>query len=149
MYGQEWIKFISNCKATLGTESGASIIDFTGRSEYKINRFQAFRPFAHFKDVPAKLLEDDGKLEIQVISPRCFEATALQTVMVLYPGSYSNILIKDKHYIELKKDFSNFDEVYQKLKDSFTLYNRYMKFNFFKSLIYTFILSINFIFKNY
>ena len=37
----------------------------------------------------------------------------------------------------------------QKLKDSFTLYNRYMKFNFFKSLIYTFILSINFIFKNY
>ena len=38
---------------------------------------------------------------------------------------------------------------YQKLKDSFTLYNRYMKFNFFKSLIYTFILSINFIFKNY
>tara|TARA_A100001015_G_C15043100_1_gene741277 strand:+ start:2274 stop:3587 length:1314 start_codon:yes stop_codon:yes gene_type:complete len=116
LYGQEWIKFISNCKATLGTESGASIIDFTGRTEYKINRFQAFRPFAHFKDVPAKLLEDDGKLEIQVISPRCFEAAALQTVMVLYPGSYSNILIKDKHYIELKKDFSNFDEVYQKLK---------------------------------
>ena len=108
LYGQDWIKFISNCKATLGTESGASIIDFTGEIEYDLNRFQAFHPLARFEDVPPVLLQNDGKLQIQVISPRCFEAAALKTVMVLYPGTYSDILIKDKHYIELKKDFSNF-----------------------------------------
>jgi hypothetical protein len=117
LYGQDWIKFISNCKATLGTESGASIIDFTGTIEYNLNRFQAFHPLAKFEDVPPVLLQNDGKLQIQVISPRCFEAAALKTVMVLYPGTYSDILIKDKHYIELKKDFSNFNQVHEKLKD--------------------------------
>ena len=38
--------------------------------------------------------------------------------------------------------------ILQKLKDSYRLYNHYMKFNFIKSLIYTFILSINFVLKN-
>ena len=33
--------------------------------------------------------------------------------------------------------------VLQRLKDGFTLYNKYMKFNIFKSFIYLFILSIN------
>ena len=37
---------------------------------------------------------------------------------------------------------------FQKLKDSFTLYNNFMKFNFMKSVYYTFILSVNFIKKN-
>lgn len=36
----------------------------------------------------------------------------------------------------------------QKLKDSFVLYNRYMKFNFVKSVFYTLRLSINFLLKN-
>ena len=33
IYGNKWIDFLSNCKTTLGTESGASIIDFTGKIE--------------------------------------------------------------------------------------------------------------------
>ncbi len=36
----------------------------------------------------------------------------------------------------------------QKFKDSFILYNNYMKFNILKSLLYTFILSVNFLIKN-
>ena len=39
--------------------------------------------------------------------------------------------------------------VFQKLKDSYTLYNKYMKFNILRSLFYTLILSLNFILKNY
>ncbi len=37
----------------------------------------------------------------------------------------------------------------QKLKDGFFVYFRYMKFNIFKSIYFTFILSINFLIKNY
>ena len=33
--------------------------------------------------------------------------------------------------------------IFQKLKDGFTVYNKFMKFNIFKSLFYLFILSIN------
>ena len=101
----------------MGTESGSSIIDFTGQTEYQLNFYQAFHPFANFDDVPDKFLKSDGKLEIQVISPRCFEAAALGTVLVLYPGEYSGILKKEKHYISLEKDFSNINEVVERIKD--------------------------------
>ena len=30
LYGQEWIKFMTRCKSTLGVESGASVFDFSG-----------------------------------------------------------------------------------------------------------------------
>ena len=33
--------------------------------------------------------------------------------------------------------------IFQRLKDGFTLYNQYMKFNIIKSFFYLFILSIN------
>ena len=117
IYGKAWIEFLSNCKITLGTESGSSIIDFTGNTEYQLNFHQAFHPFSNFEDVPDKFLKSDGKLEIQVISPRCFEAVALGTVLVLYPGEYSGILKKEKHYISLEKDFSNINEVVERIKD--------------------------------
>jgi len=118
IYGKKWIDFLSNCKTTLGTESGASIIDFTGKIEYELNRWQAFHPFGDFEDLPAHLLEEDGKIELQVISPRCFEAACLGTVMVMYPGHYSGILEAGVHYISLEKDFSNIDEVTQAIKDT-------------------------------
>lgn len=117
LYGKAWIDFLSNCKVTLGTESGSSIIDFTGHTEYQLNLYQAFHPFANFDDVPDKFLKSDGELEIQVISPRCFEAAALGTVLVLYPGEYSGILEKEKHYISLEKDFSNINEVIERIKN--------------------------------
>ena len=105
IYGKKWIDFLSNCKTTLGTESGASIIDFTGKIEYELNRWQAFHPFGSFEDIPAHLLEEDGKIDLQVISPRCFEAASLGTVMILYPGNYSGILKPGVHYLSLEKGF--------------------------------------------
>ena len=118
IYGNRWIDFISNCKTTLGTtESGASIIDFSGKIEYDVNCWQAFHPFSDFNDVPASLLVADGEIDLQVISPRCFEAAALGTVMILYRGEYSGILKPDRHYLALEKDFSNIDEIIRKIKD--------------------------------
>ena len=38
---------------------------------------------------------------------------------------------------------------FQKLKDAFKIYNKYLKFNFFKSILFTTILSINFILKRF
>ena len=123
IYGNNWIKFLSNCKTTLGTESGASIVDFNGKIEYELNRWQAFHPFSGFDEVPAKFLKQDGEINLQVISPRCFESAALGTVMILYPGIYSNILHKDRHYLMLERDFSNYQEVVEKLHDNEILKN--------------------------
>ena len=48
---------------------------------------------------------------MNVISPRCFEAAALRTLMVMYEGEYAGILEAGRHYVELKRDHSNIDEV--------------------------------------
>tara|TARA_B100000963_G_scaffold350577_1_gene361003 strand:+ start:153 stop:905 length:753 start_codon:yes stop_codon:yes gene_type:complete len=39
--------------------------------------------------------------------------------------------------------------IFQKLKDAFLVYNKYMKFNFFLSILYVLILSFNFVKKNF
>jgi hypothetical protein len=52
-----------------------------------------------------------------MISPRIFESAALQTVPLLFSGSYSGIISPDVNYIEIKKDFSNIKLVLEKMAD--------------------------------
>ena len=119
IYGAPWIDFVSSCKAMLGVESGASVFDFTGGLQKTVDEFTAANPGADFEAVHKQFLQTyEGKIMLNQISPRCFEAAALGTVMVLYEGEYSGILKPGRHYIPLKKDFSNFDEVVELLRDN-------------------------------
>jgi hypothetical protein len=112
IYGDDWVAFVENAKAVLGTESGASFIDFTGDVQTKVEAYEAKQPTAEFEDVQERFLEGrDGDITISVISPRCFEAAALRTLMILYPGEYSGVLTPYKHYVPLQPDHSNMREV--------------------------------------
>ena len=51
------------------------------------------------------------------ISSRNFDAIGTKTAQILLEGKYNNILKPNVHYIELKKDYSNFSEVIEKIKD--------------------------------
>jgi hypothetical protein len=124
IYGKKWIEFLSHCKTTLGVESGASVMDFTGELERKIELHQLLHPEESFHSVQAKYLADlEGLYPLNQISPRCFEAIALKTVLVLYEGEYSGILIPGRHYIALKKDFSNIASVLACIRDDSFLHN--------------------------
>jgi len=63
------------------------------------------------------LNEIDGQIQYNQISPRHFEAAATKTVQILFEGDYSEIFKPYKHYIPLKKDFSNINEVLSLLSD--------------------------------
>ena len=80
IYGDGWLRFIGECKAVLGTESGAAVAD-----------------------------PEAG--EIRTISPRHFEAAAMRSCQILYEGHYSGVMEPMTHFIPLRKDFSNFEEV--------------------------------------
>ena len=122
LYGAKWDKFVSSCRSMIGVESGASIIDFDGRLERQVDEYCAEYPSATFDEVFVKFLTGyEGSLRLHQISPRCFEAAALRTPMILFEGDYSGILRPNRHYIPLKKDFSNFSEVAAKLNDSAAL----------------------------
>jgi len=58
----------------------------------------------------------------KAISSRNFDAIGTKTVQIMFKGRYNDILEADKHYIALEKDFSNIDEVIEKLSDE-TIWN--------------------------
>lgn len=119
IYGEDWINFIASARATLGTESGSTITDFDGSVERNVREYRAHHPEATFEEVHAAVLAPvEGNVMMNVISPRIFEAAALRTALVLFPGEYSGVLQPHRHYIPLEKDFSNFAEVVEKLRDT-------------------------------
>lgn len=119
IYGSDWFEFISSCRVTLGTESGASITDFDGSLERLVAEYQHEHPDADFWEIHGALLQPyEGNVMMNVISPRIFEAVALRTGLVLFPGEYSGVLQPDRHYLPLAKDFSNVDEVVERIRDT-------------------------------
>lgn len=119
IYGTEWIKRLSNARAVLGTESGTNIWDLNGSIEKNVARALGKNPEASFEEIHRDFLAPfEGNLEYNAISPRIFEAAALKTPLIMFPGYYSGICLPHQHYIPLEKDFSNFAEVAEKLKDS-------------------------------
>lgn len=122
VYGAEWIARLSNAKCTLGVESAASILDFTGAVQMRCEEYMQRHPQAAYDEVERNVFPGiDGKFNTAQISPRCFEAAVLKTCMVLFEGHYSGILQPWRHYVPLKKDLSNFDEVLAAIKDPVVL----------------------------
>jgi hypothetical protein len=118
IYGEKWIAFLENCRCTLGTESGASIIDFDGTLEGHVRAYIEENPAATFREVHELFLKEfEGKVRMNQISPRIFEAIGCGCCLILFEGEYSGIIQSPEHFITLNKDFSNFDEVVDKIKD--------------------------------
>jgi hypothetical protein len=118
IYGPRWIDFIGSARATLGTESGASIADFDGSVEEAVRAYSRLHPEATYGTVHDAVLRPyEGNVVVNVISPRVFEAVSLGTALVMFPGDYSGIVTPGEHYISLEKDFSNMDQVVDQLRD--------------------------------
>jgi hypothetical protein len=117
IYGAAWIRFLANARASLGTESGASVLDYSGAIQKNVEAYLVRRPQASFEELRDRFFrEQDGKVMMNVISPRCFEAAALRTLMIMYPGEYGGILEPHRHYVVLQPDHSNIEEVIEVLR---------------------------------
>lgn len=118
IYGKKWYDFVASTRATLGTESGANIFDWNGDINQKLSTARIDHPEKSdheiIRDV-LKIPDEDGLMN--QISPRAFEAIALNTVLVLYRGDYSGVLLPDVHYVVLEKDGSNLGQVFDILND--------------------------------
>jgi glycosyltransferase involved in cell wall biosynthesis/regulator of sigma D len=118
IYGDSWYPFLSSAKATLGTESGANVFDFDGQLIAQITEYLIDKPDAGFEEVYERFLQEhEALIHMNQISPKIFEAICLHTALILFEGSYSGVLTPHRHYIVLKKDFSNIEEVLNKLHD--------------------------------
>lgn len=117
LYGEKWLDFLGDCKAVLGVESGAGVFDFSGEIQPAVEEYEKLHPRARFEEIEARFFPGlDGRIRLNQISPRCFEAAAMQTLMVLYEGEYSGVLQPWRHYVPLRKDQSNIAEVVDVLR---------------------------------
>jgi hypothetical protein len=118
IYGLGWFDFLGRCKATLGTESACNIFDFDGSLRKAIQDEQRRDPQISYEAMRAKYLKDrEGEIVMNQVSPKIFEAIACRTALVLFEGTYSGVVEPGRHFLPLKKDFSNVDEVLAKLHD--------------------------------
>jgi hypothetical protein len=112
LYGDDWYRFLGRCRAMLGVESGTSYLDLEDEVLHDYTRRRA-----EGRAVTLEALQQgplgrwDHNFSYRTISPRHFEAAAFRICQVLFEGEYSGMLEPMVHYVPLKKDFSNFEEV--------------------------------------
>ena len=102
----------------LGSESGSNVFNWDGSLETKVLNYRKLNRKSSDVQVYKKVIKP---FEIQglmnQVSPRIFEMAAFKTTMILFEGDYSNVIIPYKHYLPLKKDFSNLEHIFEMVKD--------------------------------
>ena len=117
LIGDDWLDFLLRCRAVLGTESGASLMDIDGSLRPRVDAYMTANPGATFEEVERACFEGvDGNLDLRVLSPRHLEACATRTCQVLIRGEYSGVLEADRHYLALEPDYRNLDDVVSLLR---------------------------------
>jgi len=118
IYGERWNRFVESCRAMLASESGSSIIDHDGAVERAVRAHLAAHPTAAYEEVEEAVLQPYATgPSLNATSPRIFETAAHRTAMVMFPGEYSGVVRPWEHYLPVAKDFSNFDEIVENLRD--------------------------------
>jgi hypothetical protein len=118
LHGNAWFDFINNCKFTLGTNSGSSLLDPRGDIQRRVRAYLLENPSSSFEEVEKTCFKGlDGHHSFTAISPRVLEAALLDSCQILVKGSYSGIVKPWEHYIPISDDASNFPEVLEAMRD--------------------------------
>jgi hypothetical protein len=112
LWGDDWYRFLLRCKFTISVEGGSSVPDKDGTLKERIEAYLLQHPGANFAEIEQACFPGlDGTIEYVALSPRHLESCATRTCQVLVEGHYNGILKPGRHYLEVKRDFSNVEEV--------------------------------------
>lgn len=110
--------FLNRCRGQIGTESGGDFFELTDATRKKVNAYLDAHPTAGWPELERLFFAGYGpSIPMRIISGRQVEAAACKTVQVLFEGRYNDFFQPDVHYIPLRKDFANIDDVVAKLRD--------------------------------
>ena len=116
--GDRWLRFLGNCRFTLGCESGSSLLDPAGEIRRTSAAYLAAHSQASYDEVEAACFPGQDMVRIySALSPRVFEAALAGTCQILVPGHYLGLLRPDQHYIPLASDGSNLAAVQAELSN--------------------------------
>ena len=115
---EEWSRFLSRCKGTVGAESGTYYLERDDRTQRAVTEYLAEHPSAGFQEVHERFFRGyQSPISGKAISSRHFEPLGTKTCQILLDGYYNGILKADEHYIRVRRDFSNIDEAVRRFKD--------------------------------
>jgi hypothetical protein len=116
---QEWNLFLNACRAIIGAESGTYYLNDRGRLLERARTYNLFENReATYDEVFARFYQGlSREVSGKSISSRHFEAIGTKTCQILLEGNYNGILRPGVHYIPVRKDLSDIDEVIECYKD--------------------------------
>jgi hypothetical protein len=114
-----WAAFLNTCRFTVSTEAGAAALDIDDHTRHAVNAYVAGHPEAPFAEIEARFFAGPaaGAVCGKCISSRHFDAIGTRTGQILLEGHYNGLLTPGEHYIEVRRDLSNLDEVLDRLGD--------------------------------
>jgi hypothetical protein len=115
--GESWLDFMASARATIGVESGVSVLDRAGEMQERVEEMLASDPHLSFEEASARMPPGWDDYRFFAISPRHLEAVITKTAQILTEGRYSGVLEAGRHYLPLAYDFSNLDDVLEQARD--------------------------------
>ncbi len=115
--GDAWLEFLGSARTTVGAESGVSVLSRRGEVRDRVLELLEEDPNLSFDAVSARMPAGWDDYRFFAVSPRHLEAVTTKTAQILVEGRYSGVLEPDRHYIPLKRDFSNLDEALESARE--------------------------------
>ncbi len=116
--GRAWLDFLLSGRATLGAESGSSVLDPRGEIRERVSELLDADPSLTFAELNAAMPDGWDGYEFYAVGPRHLEAVVARTALVLVEGAYNGVLEAERHYIPVKRDLSDLDEALERLRDA-------------------------------
>jgi hypothetical protein len=115
--GDAWLDFLGSGRATIGSESGVSVLDRYGEVRDEIRQLLQEDPSLTFEEVDAVMPSGWDDYRFFAVSPRHLEAVVTKTAQILVEGQYSGVLEPERHYIPVRRDFANLDAALERARD--------------------------------
>jgi hypothetical protein len=115
--GGAWLDLLASGRATIGAESGSSTLDRRGELAERVAELLETDPDLTFEELAARMPPGWDDYRFFAVSPRHLEAVVTKTAQLLVEGRYSGALEAGRHYLPIRRDFSNLDDVLEQASD--------------------------------
>ena len=113
MLGEEWFEFLGKTKFTVSCRGGSSIVDPKGIIASRLSNLHKYFPkMGEEKAFRVASWPKHITGDFDAVSPRLFDAAMMGVCQVLLEDEYMGMQPWE-HYIPLKRDYSNIDEVFE------------------------------------
>ena len=129
---KDWAIFLNRCKSLPSTITGTDFFYLDDKIRKQVNKYYdnyqtpislKFNKFdstykKKFNIIYEKFFKNlTTGTKWRALTGKVIEAMGTKTINILVDGDYGPLLKPDEHYIPLKKNFSNFEECIEKVKD--------------------------------